>query len=248
MIDDLFKKADSEEGAPAWVVTFGDLMSLLLCFFVLLLSFSEMDRNIYKEIAGSMARAFGIQRKTPAFESPKGEKIIAKNFDMEHVATREKEELGKELKKEIETKFQDLKDLLEIELSEHQVVIRLMGETTFDSGKAQIKPQMIPFLDKIASVLKESKGDIVIAGHTDNVPVTNGEFSSNLQLSAERAVRVAEYLMEQEAIDPRKISTTGFGQYRPLASNETTEGREKNRRVEIILKSADSDSMRITGE
>jgi chemotaxis protein MotB len=248
MIDDLIKKDDSEEGAPAWVVTFGDLMSLLLCFFVMLLSFSEMDRNIYKEIAGSMAKAFGVQRKIQAFESPRGEKIVARDFEMQVVATREKEELGRELKKEIETKFQDLKDLMEIELSEHEIVIRLMGETTFDSGRAQIKPQMIPFLNKIASVLKDAKGDIVIAGHTDNVPVTGGEFTSNLQLSAERAVRVAEYLMNREPVDPQKISTTGFGEYRPLASNDTPEGREKNRRVEIILKSADSIRMPIKRE
>ena len=70
-----------EEGAPMWVVTFGDLMSLLMCFFVLLLSFSEMDRNKYRVVSGAMKNAFGIQRKKPVFESPRGQKMIAKEFD-----------------------------------------------------------------------------------------------------------------------------------------------------------------------
>ena len=79
---------EAEEGAPAWVVTFGDLMSLLLCFFVLLLSFSEMDRNRYRVVSGSVKNAFGIQRKKPIFDSPKGSKMIAKEFDQAIVLTK----------------------------------------------------------------------------------------------------------------------------------------------------------------
>ena len=79
--DDQAITEEVEEGAPMWVVTFGDLMSLLLCFFVLLLSFSEMDRNKYRIVSGSMKNAFGIQRKKPIFESPKGQKMISKEFD-----------------------------------------------------------------------------------------------------------------------------------------------------------------------
>ena len=234
----------AEEGAPTWIVTFADLMSLLLCFFVLLLSFSEMDRQKYREVAGSMANAFGVQRKERVFESPKGTRVIARAFDREKLATRDKEEIGKEQKKQIakevkeaiEAKFQNLKDLIEIEPGEHQVVIRMMGETAFDSGEARIRQEMLPLLKKIASVLKGTTGEIVIAGHTDNVPVSGIKFRSNLQLSVERAARVTEFLMAQEAISPKRISAVGFGKYRPLASNDTNEGRKRNRRVEIIIK------------
>lgn len=79
---------DEEEGAPAWVVTFGDLMSLLLCFFVLLLSFSEMDRSKYRVVSGSVKNAFGIQKKKPIFDSPKGSKMIAKEFDQAILLTK----------------------------------------------------------------------------------------------------------------------------------------------------------------
>jgi len=242
--------AEVSEGAPAWVVTFGDLMSLLLCFFVLLLSFSEMDAAKYKEVAGSLAKAFGVQRKTPAFESPKADKIIARDFDQETIATREKEVAGREeddleqvgkeyakllMREEIETNLQDMKDLIQVEADKDQMVFRLMGETTFDSGKAEIRKQMIPLLKKIGSFLKKRKSDIIVSGHTDNVPIKGGRFKSNLQLSIARATSVAEFLIHRISVDPKRISTMGFGEYRPLESNNTPDGREKNRRVEIIL-------------
>jgi chemotaxis protein MotB len=119
---------------------------------------------------------------------------------------------------------------------DQEVVIRMMGETAFDSGEVRIRQEMLPLLKKIASVLKGTTGEIVIAGHTDNVPVSGIKFRSNLQLSVERAARVTEFLMAQEAISPKRISAVGFGKYRPLASNDTNEGRKRNRRVEIIIK------------
>lgn len=224
-----------EEGAPAWVVTFGDLMSLLVCFFVLLLSFSEMDKAKYKEISGSMAQAFGVQKKKKVFESPQGDKMVAKDFDQDTIATRDKKEIGRQIQKEIETSLQDDKDLVQLEIGEDKIIIRLMGESTFDSGKAQIRAQMLPLLSKIGTVLKDTKGDIIIAGHTDDVPLKGGQYKSNLGLSMARSASVADFLIQKEYIEPRRISTMGFGEYRPMESNDTGEGRKINRRVEIVL-------------
>jgi chemotaxis protein MotB len=238
-----------EEGAPAWVVTFGDLMSLLLCFFVLLLSFSEMDKAKYKEVSGSLAKAFGVQRKMKAFEAPKGIKMISRDFDQEliparpreeFIAMQQREKIGIALKKEVETRFRNLQDLIQVEVGEKEVTIRLMGETTFDSGKADIKTQMVPLLLKIGSVLADGKGEVIIAGHTDNVPVHGGPYGSNLKLSIARAATVAEFLLAKSAIPASRVSTMGFGKYRPIASNDTDEGRKHNRRVEIILRAPDS--------
>ena len=222
-------------GAPKWVVTFGDLMSLLLCFFVLLLSFSEMDRQKYKQVAGSLEKAFGVQRKTKVMDVPKGMKMIAKDFDQETIATRIKEDLGHEIEDIINTQLVDLKDKISIEANENEVIIRLMGESTFDSGKAEIRPQLKPLLRTIASKLQATEGDVMIAGHTDNVPVRGGPYKTNLRLSAARASAVAEFFISKSRIDPKRISTMGFGEFRPIASNETAEGRQSNRRVEIVL-------------
>ncbi len=250
MSEELEQKAKNlqallDAAPPEWVVTFGDMMSLLLCFFVLLLSFSNMDKQKYKEVAGSLAKAFGIQRRIKAFDSPKGNKLIARNFDMQFLATKKRELLGKEtkkekeafekkIKKEIETRFKNIKDKIDIIVGKDNVTIRLMGGATFDSGKATLNPRMIPLLKEIGLSLRGGKGEIIIRGHTDNRPV-KGKYSSNLRLSIARAATVAEFLINRTHIKPSRISTMGFGEFRPLASNDTPEGRRKNRRVEITL-------------
>ncbi len=225
-----------DPGAPKWVVTFGDLMSLLLCFFVLLLSFSEMDRNKYKQVAGSLAKAFGVQRKVRVMEIPKGMKIIAQDFDQEIIETRIREDLGNQIEDMLSTQLEEFKDQISLEADEEQVIIRLMGESTFDSGKVDIREKLKPLLKGIAETLQKDDGDIIIAGHTDNVPVrSGGPYKTNLRLSIARAAAVAEYMLSNSKIDPQRVSTMGFGEYRPIESNLTARGREKNRRVEIIL-------------
>jgi len=225
---------DEEEGAPAWVVTFGDLMSLLLCFFVLLLSFSEMDRAKYRVVSGSVKNAFGIQKKKPIFDSPKGSKMIAREFDQAVLLTKI-EEVVKEIIKELDSEYEELKGFVEVEAEENKVTIRMMGEATFDTGKADLRSDFLPLLLKIGEVLAKTRGEIIIAGHTDNVPLAGGLFGSNLGLSMARAGSVAEFLLRSSSIDPKRLSTMGFGEYRPLTSNDTTAGRQKNRRVEIIV-------------
>jgi len=242
--DVVFESPAEDKGAPRWVVTFGDLMSLLLCFFVLLLSFSEMDRQKYKMVAGSMAKAFGIQRETKANDSPKGATMVSLSFDQdlvpqhkreEYIALQAMEALGEELKKALEGKLKGLEDKVEIEVNGNQTMIRLQGGATFDSGRARIKPSMVPILEEIGRRLKTTDGDIIVAGHTDNVPIYGGRFESNLKLSIGRAAEVAEFMIDQVGIPPERISTMGFGKYRPAYTNDTEEGREKNRRVEIVL-------------
>ncbi len=246
------QKAPVKAGAPDWVVTFGDLMSLLLCFFVLLLSFSEMDKAKYKEVAGSLRKAFGVQYKVKAMSVPKGISMVAKDFNQElmptkprqeFIAMQKRKEVGERLKDEVEKSLQDsdgmegMRNLIGVEVGENEVTIRMMGETAFDSGKADIREEMLPLLNKIADVLREQEGEIVIVGHTDNVPIIGGIFQSNLSLSNARAATVADYLLKQGHIQPERVSTMGFGEYRPIETNDTPEGRQKNRRVEIKLKS-----------
>ena len=242
--DVLFEAAPEDKGAPRWMVTFGDLMSLLLCFFVLLLSFSEMDRQKYKLVAGSLAQAFGIQRKDRSQNTPRGATMVSLNFDQEivpqhqadeYIAMQAMQALGEELKKDLEGKLKGLEDKVEIEVNGNQTIIRLPGGATFDSGRARIKPQMLPGLEAIGRRLKGNEGDIIIAGHTDNVPIVGGRFESNLKLSIGRAAEVAQFMIGKVGIGPERRSTMGFGDYRPAYTNDTEEGRERNRRVEIVL-------------
>lgn len=228
------------EGAPEWVVTFGDLMSLLLCFFVLLLSFSEMDRQKYKMLSGSMANAFGVQKQKRFMEIPKGEKIIATDFDQETIAFRLREEIFSEIMSSVKAHLQGMEELVKLTAEGGKLKIQMMGETTFDSGKAEIRPQMKPVLEKIGEIVaKNTEGEIVVGGHTDDVPIHGGKYGSNLVLSMARAAQVAEFLIKEAGVEEERIATMGFGEYRPIDTNETPEGRQKNRRVEIILSSSD---------
>jgi len=225
---------EAEEGAPAWVVTFGDLMSLLLCFFVLLLSFSEMDRNKYRIVSGAMKNAFGIQRKRPVFESPKGQKMISKEFDQAIVLIKVDKVIDPFMQ-ELAEEFKEFKESIDIVVEEDEVTIRMMGEATFDIGQTSLRKEFTPLLLKIGALLGRTKGQIIIAGHTDNIPLKGGPYGSNLGLSMARAGSVAEFLLKSTSLDPKRISTVGFGEHRPLESNDTEQGRQKNRRVEIVV-------------
>lgn len=229
------KKKKQEEGAPLWMVTFGDLMSLLLCFFILLLSFSVMDLKQYKEVAGALSNAFGVQRKVPVFDIPKGQKIITMEFDRDIIAARKLEEIGRKIKDEVATDVSYKKNMVQVNAGKDKLVIKLMGDSAFDSGLADIKYTTIPILKKIGKILKDTQGDIIVGGHTDNVPIFGSPFESNLKLSIARAATIAEFFIDKTSVDPSRVSTMGFGKYRPIASNSTSAGRKANRRVEITL-------------
>ena len=171
----------------------------------------------------------------PQFESPKGVRMIAKEFDQAIVLPEIKAYAQSGLKREINEAFPRIPDAIEIEEDGSQITIRMLGEASFDTGRADLHARFKPLLNRIAQLLEKSSGEIVIAGHTDNIPVQGGRFRTNMGLSAARATAIAEYFMTQTKIDPKRISTMGCGEHRPLMPNVTKEARRKNRRVEIIL-------------
>lgn len=124
-----------------------------------------------------------------------------------------------------------------LELAERGLVITFVAEVLFDSGKAKIRKDAYPILDKVASVLiKELKDrNVGIEGHTDNEPIKYSGWKSNWELSTARATSVLHYLVDEKRVSPERVSATGYGEYRPVASNDTAEGRQKNRRVEIVV-------------
>ncbi len=245
-------------GAPAWVMTFADLMSLLMCFFVLLLSFSEMDAAKYKEVAGSMKWAFGVQRKVVVDDRLKGTSLIAREFtpgkptptpmnvihqqttnergvirDVERTekdsAKHQAEELKKAFKEEIK------KGLLEIERVDNIVAIRIRESGSFASGKAKIQKSFSPVLSKLGKTLNKSDDALLVSGHTDNVPISTAQYASNWMLSSARAANVVQFLHERSGVEAGRLEIRAHADTVPLAANDTTEGRAKNRRVEILV-------------
>ena len=139
--------------------------------------------------------------------------------------------LEKRLKKEI-----DDKEVM-LEMAERGLVITFVAEVLFDSGKTKIKSEAYSALDKVAKVIRDKVSDreIGVEGHTDNEPIKHSGWKSNWELSTTRATSVLHYLVEEGKLNPKRLSAIGYGEYRPVASNDTEEGRQKNRRVEIVI-------------
>jgi chemotaxis protein MotB len=126
---------------------------------------------------------------------------------------------------------------VKLEMAEKGLVITVVGDLLFDSGKANIRPEAQPILNKVAGVLTENVPDfnIGIEGHTDNVPIKRSGWKTNWELSSARALSVLHYLVNEKGIDPSRLSAVGYGEYRPVVSNDTKSGRQQNRRVEIVI-------------
>lgn len=255
-MDDLPVKKPAA-GAPAWVLTFADLMSLLLAFFVLLFSFSEMDRQKFKELSGSMKDAFGVQRDVPAFKPPMGTSMIARDFTPGAVRPTTLDEVRQEAVREMTTfvsqeadndilddlekvaahlKLEIQDGLVEVESDGNRViVIRIRERGSFPSGKSELSPGFDTVIAKFGDVLNDIGGQIVVAGHTDNIPISTDRFYSNWDLSSARAATVIGSIIESSGQSPDRFRVTGYADTRPIDDNNTVEGRAKNRRVEIFM-------------
>ncbi|HHH46938.1 MAG TPA: type VI secretion system protein TssL [Thiotrichales bacterium] len=262
------KKQDCPSGAPAWVMTFADLMSLLMCFFVLLLSFSEMDVQKFKQIAGSMKFAFGVQRIVEAKDIPKGTSVIAQEFSpgkptpttLQVVQqettddTRENVEMleatSQKIQEMAETIREELKDevdqgLLEVDTEANEVMIRIREKGSFPSGSAVINRSFLPILRRIAEVLKKTDGEIVVAGHTDNVPISTPTYPSNWVLSAARAANVVHFFSKLDPELANRMQIRAYADTRPKVPNDTPQHRAQNRRVEIIIREGSSEPIQV---
>ena len=282
------------EGLPAWMGTFADLMSLLMCFFVLLLSFSEMDVLKFKQIAGSMKFAFGVQNKIEVKDIPKGTSVIAMEFrpgkpdptpiesiqqqtnemtqqmlefqagNEDSAGGRQKQrgeqrggqsqqtatessssaeqstdqsqmaELMKKVAQQLEKQILD--GSVEMESLGQQLTIRIRENGSFSAGSGFLQPQFQPVLRKIGTLLADVPGEIEISGHSDGQHIANELYRSNWDLSAQRAVAVAEAMRTAPGFDESRMSVVGKADTDPIVENATTPSdRAQNRRVEINI-------------
>ena len=248
-------------GVPAWVMTFADLMTLLMCFFVLLLSFSEMDAAKFKELSGSMKDAFGVQTEVEVRTIPKGTSVVAREFSPgkpEPTAINSVRQftinsdqntldaLEKKKKDELDTEehARRIRAALKEEINNGdvavqtegaKVIIHILENASFSSGQADVKDQFLPVLAKISSLIDDNSGMVTVSGHTDNVPISNARFRSNWELSTSRAVSVAHQILQKAKINPSRFIVSGHADTRPRADNDTSENRTKNRRVDISI-------------
>ncbi len=390
MTDQAPQKKEEGGGAPAWVMTFADLMSLLMCFFVLLLSFAEMDLQKFKQIAGSMKMAFGVQRDIKVKQPPKGTSVIAREFspgrptptpmieirqntidenkqtleftdaitdrknadstqdgeqndgsetapvqkhsedhpssedllesgqdgqlkelaDMAREMQDEVRQLGEKIeiklpgentgldqiaklaagiedqaaelmqadkdadkgespdkdKDKDKDKHPDVaqepdneetqadarkllqalapeirKGMVSVETQGNRIVLRIKEKGSFPSGSSELKGDFMPVISKLRDSLETIEGKVVVAGHTDNVPIKTRRFRSNWELSSSRAVTVVHELLQNSGLELKRFAVEGHGEAHPIVPNDTPENRALNRRVELTIIQGEAD-------
>jgi len=251
----LKKKPDEKRGVPAYLATWADMMSLLLCFFVLLYAMSMIDMSKFQEFSAALSgNPIVVMESSAAGVSPVFEMSGSGIVDMPNLspavnpqgpgtsgesesttAQEAKQELSR-MASDFKTYFAeyDMQDMVDVSVGDYSLEFTLTEGISFDTGRANLKDEIIPILDMLGDELEKYPGtEISIEGHTDDVPINTPQFPSNWYLSSARAISVGMYLVDEKGIDPSRVDARGRGEYRPIASNETEEGRAKNRRVEI---------------
>lgn len=206
-----------------WAVTYGDLMSYLMIFFLVLFSFSiaktdKTKSRKYEESLSNIQKAFGGKVDEKRLERAK--------------AQEQEDQMEDKLKQSMADN--QMSGLVQIDANERRVRLVLTEAVLFDSGKADLKERAKEVLLPITGELKKMPNDVLVEGHTDNVPIRSGRYHTNWELSMARAYSVIQF-MEQAGIEPRKLAGIGYGENRPASENTSAEGRAKNRRIEISL-------------
>lgn len=242
------KPEEPPKGAPEWMGTYSDLVTLLFCFFVLLYSMSNIDKVKFQSLANSFS---GASTPVVNFGGGTGISDLLGNGIMElpNMDNSFNDSLNKykEMQNEMEqmasewkTYFAEnaLTEQIEVTFSEQSIRFNFKEGILFDSGKAILKPAAYDVLNMIGEqMLSSPELKMRIEGHTDNAPINTVQYPNNWYLSYARAAEVLTYFTDTVKIEPTSIVPLGLGEYSPIAPNDTPEGREKNRRVEIILTS-----------
>lgn len=241
---DMTEDEPAEEGiigAPPWMATFADMVTLLMCFFVLLFSMSTIQNETFKMLVKSLQSALGVEQ-VPEAGTSEGIKV------QHQIPQEEKEEpeqplsAAQAVQREVDDIVMDVRELImynklggkvRVQGDETGAVITISDVVLFPPGGARMSTSGLDIMAKLSRVLSEFSYHITVAGHTDNTPIHTAKFASNWELSANRACEVVRYLIAR-GLNPRNVSAAGYAEYHPIVSNSTPAGRAKNRRVEII--------------
>ena len=214
------KNRKKQTGADDWLVTYGDLITLLLVFFVLLYAISSVNVSKFKSVANLLSKTFGGETIV-ASKSGGGESVV--DFGL----------MLRELNNKI--KVGNLENAISVKKQGNNIVIRGKGDIFFPSGSATLTPRIKRFLSSIAPVLKTSRNEIEVIGHTDDIPIKSPKYPSNWELSSARACSVIRYFTDVEHMSPYRFKASGYAEFKPFYP-PIPANRAKNRRIEIVIK------------
>ncbi|CAM4517553.1 flagellar motor protein MotB [Paenibacillus xylanexedens] len=238
----------------SWLLPYSDLMTLLLALFIVLFGMSSIDAAKFEQMASALNSALNggsgildhssMNPDTPGADLGKNKqepteitkKTPAQITDAQ-MAKKEQEDLEK-LKERLDKYISKngLSDQLNTKLNQSELKITISDNALFSSGRADVKPESRSLAKAISSMLQEfPEYEVVVSGHTDNIPISNNQYKDNWDLSADRALNFLKILLLNSRLDPSKFTPSGYGEYHPIASNDTNTGRAQNRRVEVSI-------------
>jgi chemotaxis protein MotB len=226
-------EAMESAGMMRWLLTYADMITLLLALFIILFSISTINKVKLQRLVRDLGGGFNSQDAIN--NPPNGLTTSVTKDDLQAMQSQLQSYIqSQSLQKSVQTKI--TRDGKKREL----VITLLSDKQLFESGKADIKPFTKKILDEVYRQLKDRANEVRVEGNTDNVPISNGQFPSNWELSAARATGVARYFVEDDGLAARRISALGYGEYRPKFPNDTDAHRASNRRVDVVILDTDA--------
>lgn len=219
----------------SWMTTYSDLVTLLLCFFVLLFSFSVIDAKKFEAIIKSFKGSLGVLDSGRTIDD---DQYISQALQSDRLLREQQEAESMEwLYQQLDEYIKEngLEATVVLGIEERGLLIRFKDQVLFDSGKAFIRKDAEEIVQRIGEILKTNERSIRVEGHTDNVPINLPMYPSNWELSTARAVNVVKFFIENVGILPLRLSAAGYGEYHPIALNDNVENRQKNRRVDVVI-------------
>jgi chemotaxis protein MotB len=230
------KHQEEHENHEAWAIPYGDLVTLLLAFFVVMYSISSVNEGKYRVVSDSLNAAFRGQPTTPApiqVGAAAASTVAAPTVQLE---TDVKSMALRQVAQQAEDAMSPLieQGLVDVHRGDGFVEISIRSDILFTSGAAQLPAQAQPIIRLLGEALRSFPNSVAVEGHTDNVPITSGAFLSNWELSAARAASVV-HLLTDSGVVPTRLSVVAYGEFRPVLPNATPDGRNANRRVVLKI-------------
>jgi len=234
------RKKEEEQINESWLLPYSDLLTLLLALFIVLFASSTIDQNKFQQMSQVFNQIFtggsSFMEPSSVMENPSH---MPDGITTEQRAYLKDQAQLKEIQKDMDNfiAVNELEGTFSTAMTDEGLLLTIRDSVLFDPGKAIIKPENVTIAKELSNSLDlDPPRYIVVTGHTDNVPQSSGEFGSNWELSVMRAVNFLSLLIDSNPnLDPKYFSAKGYGEYNPIASNETVEGRAQNRRVEVLV-------------
>jgi len=232
---------EDQENSDRWLLTYADLITLLLAFFIVMYSMSRIDSEKFDamktQLSGILKGSRAVEKQVSSDDGPGAGLLKVGDLQMIQRKIADKFKLPQVTPPQASGSAfdRDLAEAVEVSVNERGMTIHIKDNILFEPGSAVLKSEAQEVLALVGDEIKGISNHICVEGHTDNLPIKTDKFPSNWELSTARATNVVRFLVEKRGFKPQRISARGFGEFRPLASNVTREGRSKNRRVDVVV-------------